>query len=170
MDDKNIRFISLLPRRYTLAQELRDKAWEEGQWRFRGPMSKVKDAAHYCTQTLYAEFVGKTYRFIVVCSSKLDKRKEKTLEKLLKTEQEELSQLKKQLEKESFECEPDAKTRLRAVLAESNTLHKLTGRVVRHEKIKRSPGRPRKDQVEADLDTVATYGVQTALHKRLFLN
>lgn len=164
MDDKNIRFISPLPGRYTLAQELRDRAWEEGQWRLRGPMSKAKDAAHYWTQTLYAEFAGKTYRFIVVRSSKLDKRKEKTLEKLLKTEQEELSQLKKQLEKESFQCQPDAETRLHAVLKENNLLHQLTGCVVKHEKIKRSPGRPRKDQVEADLGTVATYELEIDIH------
>ena len=30
MDAKKIRFISVLPGRYSLAQELRDRAWEEG--------------------------------------------------------------------------------------------------------------------------------------------
>src|SRR5690606_23692801 len=94
------RFISVLPGRYSLAQELRDRAWEEGRWGYRGPMSKAKDAAHYWTQTLQAEFAGRVYRFIVVRSSKLDNRKEKKLERVLETEQKDLAKLKKQLEKD----------------------------------------------------------------------
>jgi transposase len=117
-------------------------------------MSKAKDAAHYWTQTLHAEFAGRVYRFIVVRSSKLDSRKKKKLERVLETEQKDLAQLKKQLEKESFQCEPDAKARLDAVLAENKTLHRLTGRVVRQQTIKRPPGRPRKDRQEAILETI----------------
>src|SRR5690606_25730580 len=65
MDAKKIRFISVLPGRYSLAQELRDRAWEEGRWRYRGPMSKAKDAAHYWTQTLQAEFAGRVYLLLI---------------------------------------------------------------------------------------------------------
>ena len=83
MDAKKILFISVLPGRYSLAQDLRDRAWEEGSWRYRGPMSKAKDAAHYWTQTLQAECAGRVYRSIVVRSSKLDNRKEKKLERVL---------------------------------------------------------------------------------------
>ncbi len=164
MDAKKIRFISVLPGRYSLAQELRDRAWEEGRWRYRGPMSKAKDAAHYWTQTLQAEFAGRVYRFIVVRSSKLDNRKEKKLERVLETEQKDLAKLKKQLEKESFQCEPDAKARLDAVLAENKTLHRLTGRVVRQQKIKRPPGRPRKDRQEAVLETITTFRLEIDIH------
>jgi primosomal protein N' len=59
----------------------------------------------------------------------------KKLERVLETEQKDLAKLKKQLEKESFQCEPDAKARLDAVLAENKTLHRLTGRVVRQQKL-----------------------------------
>ena len=74
MDAKTLRFISVLPGRTSLAQELRDRAWEEVRWRYRGPMSNAKDAAHYLTQTLQAECAGRVYRFIVVRSSKLYNR------------------------------------------------------------------------------------------------
>src|SRR5690606_423698 len=99
MDVKKIRFISVLPGRYSLAQELRDRAWEEGRWRYRGPMSKATDAAHSWTQTLQAEMSGRVYRFIVVRYSKLDGGKEKKLERVGETEKKDLAKLKKQWER-----------------------------------------------------------------------
>jgi hypothetical protein len=72
--------------------------------RYRGPMSKAKDAAHYWTQTLQAEFAGRVYRFIVVRSSKLDNRKEKKLERVLETEQKDLAKLKKHVYHQGCRC------------------------------------------------------------------
>ena len=120
-------------------------------------MSRAKDAAHYWTQTLQAEFAGRVYRCTGGRSAKLDIRKEKKLERVLETEQKDLAKLKKQVEKESIQCEPDANDRLNAVLAENKTLQWLTGRVVRLQKIKRPPGRPPTDRLEAVLETSTTF-------------
>ncbi|HHT25801.1 MAG TPA: IS1634 family transposase [Firmicutes bacterium] len=165
MHDKNVRFISLLPGRYKLAQELRDKAWQTKKWIEHGPLSKSKDAAHYWTQSLEAEFAGRIYRFVAVRSSKLDKRKEKKLESLLKAEHKELQELKKKLEKEKFQCKPDAKSKLEAILKDHNMLHKLTGRIIKSEVKKRRPGRPRKDQtLEPTPKIITTYGIELEIH------
>ncbi|NLL49610.1 MAG: hypothetical protein GX249_13635 [Firmicutes bacterium] len=39
MAAKKVRFISCLPGRFNLEQELIDRAWKEGKWRFCGPMN-----------------------------------------------------------------------------------------------------------------------------------
>ena len=127
-------------------------------------MTKAKDSALYWTQTLQAELAGRVYRFIEVRSYKLDHSKEKKLERVKGTEQRDLAKLKKQLEKDSIQCEPDAKARLEALLAENKTLNRLTGRVVRQQKIKRPPGRPRNDRLVAVLETITSFRLEFDIH------
>src|SRR5690606_18852267 len=50
MDAKKVRFISRLPGRFNLEQELIERAWKEGKWRSCGPMVKGKKAATYWTE------------------------------------------------------------------------------------------------------------------------
>ena len=163
MADKKVRFISRLPGRFSLEQELIDRAWEEGKWRFCGPMAEGKKAATYWTQPFQVEFVDKTYRFIVVRSSSLDKTKERTLQRLLGKEKETLEKQIKTLSKEEFRCEPDAESRLKAVLKEHDMLHGLTGTIVENVSVKRKPGRPPKNQPELPLETI-TYGIEWTIH------
>ena len=159
MEEKKVRFISRLPGRFNLEQELIDRAWREGKWRACGPMAKTrtKTATHYWTKELHSVFVGKTYRFVVVRSSSLSKTKEKTLKRRLEKERRELEKLLKKVSKEDFKCEPDAKTRLKALLKEHKMLHGLSGKTVENIQVKRKPGRPRKDEVA--VPTRITYGI-----------
>ena len=53
MDAKKVRFISRLPGRFNLEQELIERAWQEGKWRFCGPMTEGKKAATYWTTSIH---------------------------------------------------------------------------------------------------------------------
>ncbi|MDI9422298.1 MAG: IS1634 family transposase [Bacillota bacterium] len=163
MAAKKVQFISRLPGRFNLEQELIDRAWKEGKWRFCGPMAEGEKAARYWTQPFEVEFVGRIYRFIVVRSSSLDKTKEKTLQRLLNKEKKALEKYVKTLSKEEFQCQPDAEARLKAVLKEHQMLHGLTATVVENVSVKRKPGRPRKHQPEPPLETI-TYGIEWTIH------
>ena len=50
------------------------------------------------------------------------------------------------------------------MLAENKSLHRLTGRVGRQQKIKRPPGRPRKDRQEAVLETITSFPLEIVIH------
>ncbi|HBG01334.1 MAG TPA: IS1634 family transposase [Firmicutes bacterium] len=163
MDAKKVRFISRLPGRFNLEQELIERAWKEGKWRSCGPMVKGKKAATYWTQPFQVEFVDKIYRFIVVRSSSLDKTKERTLQRQLDREKETLEKLIKTLSKEEFQCKPDAEARLKAILKDHDMLHALSGQVVENVSVKRKPGRPRKNHPEPLLETI-TYGIEWTIH------
>jgi transposase len=163
MAAKKVRFISRLPGRFNLEQELIDRAWKEGKWRFCGPMAEGEKAARYWTQPFEVEFVGRIYRFIVVRSSSLDKTKEKTLQRLLNKEKKALEKYVKTLSKEEFQCQPDAEARRKAVLKEHQMLHGLTATVVENVSVNRKPGRPRKHQPEPPLETI-TYGIEWTIH------
>lgn len=60
-------FISRLPERYGLAEELKQAAWEDESWETVGP--------------LFDEPGGRIYRFLAVHSSALETKKAQTLEK-----------------------------------------------------------------------------------------
>lgn len=162
MAAKKMKLISLLPSRYNLAQELRDKAWDLGGWTYQGQISEGKNAAEYWTQSIDAEFADKTYRFVVVRSSNLDKRKEKKLEAKLKQEYQELQKLQKEVGKDEFKCKPDALSRLKGILDAHQGLHRLTGRVIERTLKKRPPGRPRKDS-KTSLQVVTTYAIELTI-------
>ena len=154
---KGIKFISLLPGRFSLATELREQAWAEDNWTYQGKLSAKKNAAEYWTQSIETEFAGSICRFVVVRSSNLDKRKEKKLASQLKKEAAELTKLVKKVNKEVFQCRPDAEARLAAILSSHKMLHGLTGQVIEESKVKRPPGRPPKDAV---FETVTTYKLE----------
>lgn len=122
-------------------------------------------AAKYWIQPFQVEFVGKTYRFVVVRSSGLDKTKGRTLQRLLQKEQKELEKQIKSLAKEEFQCKPDAEARMKAVLKEHEMLHGLTGTIVENVTVKRKLGRPPKNKSEVPLETIShTYSIAWAVH------
>lgn len=142
----NMQFISRFPGNFKLEQELIDKAWSNGSFQELGYFSEKKDAAFYRAQEFQEELYGLTYRFLVVHSSKLDGRKARSLEKELQKRQNALAKTIKQLEKQSFACEPDAWS----ALAEFQKKHgdpyfPATGEVITE--TKRKPGRPGKNDV-----------------------
>lgn len=46
---KHIQFISRPPETFTLAQELKDLAWQTGNWKEIGSLSDARKAANYKT-------------------------------------------------------------------------------------------------------------------------
>lgn len=139
-----LRFISRLPGNFSLENKLKEKAWESGKFKELGRFSEKKDAAFYKFQEFQEELYGRLYRFLVVHSSKLDGRKAKSLEKELQNRKNALEKAIKQLEKQTFACEPDA----RSALAEFQKQHRdpyfpVTGEVTAEQK--RKPGRPGKN-------------------------
>lgn len=140
----SLKFISRLPGNFDLEKELKAKAWQKDEFRELGTFSNRKDAASYRYQEFY-DCIGKEqYRFLVVHSSKLDGRKDKSL----KTQ---LSKRKKALEKEvknkvkgTYACVPDAEAALKQFIKKNADEHyNITGQVLTEEK--RKPGRPGKN-------------------------
>lgn len=88
--EKKIPFISRLPETFSISAELKDWAWSEDRWQHLGSLVQKKDAAVYRIQQAVRELNGHAYRFIVVHSSSLDKKKEKSIKKMIETRKSEL--------------------------------------------------------------------------------
>jgi len=113
---KDVQFISRLPETFGLANELKQMAWEADCWEEIGPLADVTSpkAAHYKTYTVRREFCGREYGFVVVQSSALEAKKEKTILKQVGKKQAELAKQAKALSKQEFACEADAAAALQA--------------------------------------------------------
>lgn len=103
----------------------------------------------------YQEFVeqvdGRNYRFIVIKSSHLETRKEKTIAKSIEKERQELEKLAKELLKQELACEADANAALANILEKNKkSMHKINDTVEMVTKRKR--GRPGKN--DTDLPTI----------------
>ena len=145
---KHIQFISRLPETFNLAQELKDLAWQTDNWNDIGPLSDAKTAANYKTFAIQRELDGRKYDFVVVYSSVLDAKKEKTLKKRIAKQKEELQKLAKDLAKQKFACAPDAETALKKFQAKAEEMgFTIQGEIKQEEKRSYSgKGRPRKGE------------------------
>lgn len=147
MAKKRIRFASRLPENFAIARTLKEAAWQTDEWESLGAISPGKNAAQYWTSSLVDEIDGRKYRFVVVRSSALDKRREKSLKKQLKKEFTELEKAKKELEKQEFSCLPDAEMILAKFLDDYRQVaHGLSGEILEYNVAQRKPGRPRKGE------------------------
>ena len=108
MAEENLSFISRLPGSFKLDDQLKARAWERNDWQSIGAVSRSKDAALYRCQSFEAEIEDRTYRFIVVHSSKLDGRKERGINNRLDKKEEQLGKDFSDLSKRDFACEADA--------------------------------------------------------------
>lgn len=145
-----LRFISRLPMTYDLAGELKQTAWEQGAWVPVGQLRQQKGAAAYKVQEFERELYGRRYRFVVVHSSHLDARKEKTLARQVQKEREELDTEAIALQKERFSCREDAERAARAFVARyPDAFHPVQAAAVAHTQVKRRPGRPKKGEEPA---------------------
>jgi len=118
VERRNLRFISRLPATFALTAELVEKAFTQRQWEDAGSFSPGKNPARYKIQEFGAILYGRSYRFVVVHSSHMDKRKLKSLDKRIKQEKDQLTKEIKQLTGLRFACEPDAKEALSRFLQE----------------------------------------------------
>jgi transposase len=100
MAKEHIQFISRLPETFNLAGELKDLAWQADDWHDLGSLSASdsKKATCYKTYPTRHELDGRMYDFVVVQSSSLDARKEKTLKRRIAAEQEKLTKAARELE------------------------------------------------------------------------
>lgn len=144
IDKHKLKFISRLPGNFSLEKEIKARAWKEDSFIELGTFSDKKDAAVYRVQEFTEELCGKSYRFLVMHSSKLDGRKTRSLEKKLLKRQKELEKAIDKLEKNAYACAPDAEAALKAFKKQyGDSIYPVTGEVLTREK--RKPGRPGKN-------------------------
>jgi transposase len=145
--EQKLRFISRLPANFGLLDELKEEAWKLNSWTPIGALSEKKGAAEYKVQEFQRELDGRSYRFIVVHSSQLDARKQKTLQREIEQEETELKAAAERLQKQEFDCRADAeRAAADFVTAHADRLHPVEVEVQEVRRIKRRPGRPRKDE------------------------
>ncbi|MDN5348471.1 MAG: hypothetical protein PWP65_2036 [Clostridia bacterium] len=77
-DKPGFKFISRLPETFALAEGVKAEAFRLGEWMEIGTLSQKKGAAYYQSHGFVREIDGRAYRLIVVHSSALDQRKEKS--------------------------------------------------------------------------------------------
>lgn len=161
MAQYKMRFVSRLPETYHLAKELKERAWTLGRWEEIGRLAQSDKGAVYRAQSFEETLEGRTYRFIVVHSSSLDRRKLKSIQKEIERERVALEKAQKQLHKQSFQCREDAAAALSAFLKEhEKAYHTISADVVEEQVIRRPVGRPPKNFVP---ETVTRYRVNTEL-------
>ncbi|MCL6590257.1 MAG: IS1634 family transposase [Firmicutes bacterium] len=158
-----IRFISRFPDTFNLCDELKEQAWRNNVWQEIGLLSKHSKAASYRIQELPGEIDDWNYRFIVVNSSSLDKRKEKTLQRLITDEKERLERAVRELGKRTFACRPDAEMAVKSWVAkEAPKYHQFEVTVSEEElPVKRSQrGRPRQDEPRVTAEKAFRLGLR----------
>ena len=147
MHTQKIPFISRLPETFGIASELKEAAWSEARWQPIGSLTDKKDAAVYRLQAFKRGLAEHDYRFVVVHSSSLDKRKEQSITAMVKSRRQELEESCAALAKRSFFCEADAKKELEIFLKEHATpLFEMKTEIKEEHIQKRRVGRPRKDE------------------------
>lgn len=101
---KHVRFISRLPETFNLADELKETALKSTDW------TKVNNesVSKYQIFAIEEKLDGRTYRFLVVQSSQLEEKKEKTLQKQVDKKRAKCEKEAQKLGKQTFACEADA--------------------------------------------------------------
>ena len=172
LKEHNLKFISRLPGNFSLEEELKDRAWAENDFTELGCFSSRKDAASYRCRELSGSIKDEQYRFLVVYSSKLDRRKARSLEKRLDRTNSALDKEIKAKMKEAYACAPDAEAACALFIKEHRDEHfSVIGRVVAEEK--RKPGRPSKDSATTTayrLELKATCDQEKVLRTRVRLS
>ncbi|MTV49404.1 hypothetical protein GJ688_10485 [Heliobacillus mobilis] len=107
---QEIQFISRLPETFNLAETLKKEALEANQWSHHGELacSDKKEKTIYKTYATQGEIEGRFYDFVVVHSSALDAKKEKTVDKRIFTQEKKLTKDAKELAQKAFVCAADA--------------------------------------------------------------
>ncbi|MBI2955227.1 MAG: IS1634 family transposase [Chloroflexi bacterium] len=155
--EAHIDFISRLPERYGLAEQLMEAALAARKdWVEAGTIAEGEKAARYHLWETESELNGRAYRFLVVHSSSLDERRPRALERSAAKEAKMLEEALAELRRQELVCAPDVQRAWERFMAKQSALwHKLTAKVEGQEqKVKRAgPGRPRKGE-EPQMETV----------------
>jgi transposase len=144
--DSGFLFVSRLPRTYNECHYAIDQAIEADSWEEIGVISHEpetknrKPASYRCFETVVTLY-GITYRALVVHSDAYDARRQKTGDKQIAKEHDELAKLAKKSAKIDYACLPDAQAA--AARIEPARFHELTLSI--REKPQYQRGRPRAD-------------------------
>lgn len=146
---KEIQFISRLPESFALAEEVKEQAFREGNWIEAGKLAARKGAAFYRVKEFVREIAGRSYRLIVVYSTALDERKEKSLAKKWQKQREELERAAKELAQRPFACEADAQKAIELFVKEHRDKPFCFAGQITREIIAAypKPGRPKKQEL-----------------------
>jgi len=118
--DNGFSFVSRLPltyneRRHAIEQAVKADAWQEIGVVSDEPETKNRKPASYrCFETVVT-LCGITYRALVVLSDAYDERRRKKADKQIVKEREDLTKLKKGLEKIHYACLPDAEAAIKRI-------------------------------------------------------
>ena len=151
--DPSILFISRLPATYNECGRAISEAIEKDEWEEVGVLAETKPtknrpAAFYKASESTVELYGKKYRAVVVHSSSHDKRRQKRIDRELKTDMKDVESRLKAVSKKEFHCLADAE-KAKAELAEKkNKYYSIDARVEEIPKYKR--GRPKNGVKELD--------------------
>ena len=159
-----IRFISRLPDTFKVGEVLKQKAWLQNVWVDVGPLSTSKNAASYRIQEFQDDIDDRIYRFIVVRSSSLDRRKEKSLKNRIEKEKIALTKSINELNKLDFVCEPDAQRAWDAWLKKNPAKYHLVSNSLVQESVQErraQRGRPKANADKPPSKTV--YRIQACL-------
>lgn len=144
--DKGFLFVSRLPMTYNECHHAIEQAIEADAWQEIGVISDEpetknrKPASYRCFETVVTLY-GITYRALVVHSDAFDERRQKKVDKRIVNEREELSKLKKGLEKIEYACLPDAEAAMKRISPAQ--FHQLT--IAIQPRPQYHKGRPRAD-------------------------
>lgn len=145
----DLKFVSRLPATYDLVEQLTLKAFSDDKWANLGQLAEGKDKALYRLTEYPGQIGEQCYRFLVVHSSQLDKRKLRKIDNRVKVEQKELEKEVAAIGAKQFACRPDAEAALESFIKEhKGGLFKITGTVdlieISAKRLKK--GRPPKDE------------------------
>lgn len=160
IDEQKLDFVSRLPARYRLHDELIEQAWQSDHpWIDVGALSEGTGRAQYRLKDIEAELDERRYRFVVVHSSVLDERKKKTWERNLQKERQTQEDRLAELSKHAFHCQADAQAAIEDMRKRYKGYWQCTYDIqASTEIVKRSQrGRPRKGETP-EMQTV--YRVQ----------
>ena len=150
LEEYNLDIISRLPGRYDLADELMNQAIMDNNWVELGTFNDSKKAATYKSISYEKVLLGNTYRFIVVHSSVLNKKKLKSLNAKKEKEKHKLGKLTEEIGKREFFCQNDAEIEIKKFEKENKAdFHITIPEIIEIEKtIKRNKrGRPKKGEI-----------------------
>jgi transposase len=147
---KKLYFISRFPATFELEKNLIDLAWKKNDWTFIGKISNQKNAAEYKVKEFIRTIENIKYKFVVVHSTKLDKRKTKSIDKKLDELCKTLKKETRELSLREFFCKADAQKEIELFKKDhDNDFYPLDFQVIERTKpVKREgKGRPPKDYI-----------------------
>ena len=112
-EENKIRFLSRFPANFkecgrVIREAVDADNWEEIGAISKGTGSKKRPPAHYRAFDSNVTVEGKSHRAVVIHSSAHDRRRQKRIDRMLKTDKANLDKKIKEITKVAFQCRPDA--------------------------------------------------------------